>query len=82
MIGQSPKGNKKLITVEVNPPFIKLEQFLKLCGAADTGGIAKNVIAGGEVLVDGEICTMRGKKLKGGEKVCFDGQTYLCKVKV
>ncbi len=72
----------KVITVEVNPPFIKLEQFLKLCGAADTGGTAKNVIAGGEVIVDGQVCTMRGKKLKGGEKVCFNGQTYLCKVKV
>ncbi|MDE7280353.1 MAG: RNA-binding S4 domain-containing protein [Ruminiclostridium sp.] len=69
-------------TVEINPPFIKLEQFLKLAGAADTGGIAKNVIVGGEVTVDGEVCTMRGKKLKGGEKITFDGQTYLCRLKV
>lgn len=70
-----------MIIVEIEPPFIKLEQFLKLCGAADTGGIAKNVIIGGEVTVDGEVCTMRGKKLKGGEKIVFDGETYLCKVK-
>ncbi len=71
----------KEITVEINPPYIKLEQFLKLCGAADTGGIAKNIILEGKVTVDGEVCTMRGKKLKGGEKVCFDGNSYLCKVK-
>ncbi len=71
----------KEITVEVNPPYIKLEQFLKLCGAADTGGIAKNIILEGKVTVDGEVCTMRGKKLKGGEKICFDGNSYLCKVK-
>lgn len=71
-----------MIIVEINPPYIKLEQFLKLCGSVDTGGIAKNVILGGEVSVDGEICTMRGKKLKGGEKISFDGKTYLCRVKL
>lgn len=68
-------------TVSFLPPFIKLEQFLKLSGAADTGGIAKNVILDGLVKVDGEVCTMRGKKLKGGEKVEFGGKIYLCRVK-
>lgn len=66
--------------VKVLPPFIKLEQFLKLCGAVDTGGMAKQVISEGLVLVDGEVCLMRGKKLKGGEKVTFEGMEYLCKV--
>lgn len=68
-------------TVSFLPPFIKLEQFLKLSGAADTGGMAKNVILDGLVKVDGEVCTMRGKKLKGGERVEFQGKTYFCRVK-
>lgn len=62
------------------PPYIKLEQFLKLCGAVDTGGIAKQVIIDGLVKVNGEVCLMRGKKLRGGEKVEFDGQVYICAV--
>lgn len=70
-----------MITVEILPPYIKLEQFLKLAGAADTGGIAKNVIISGEVRVNGEVCTMRGKKLKGGELVTYDNREYLCKLK-
>lgn len=67
--------------VEIIPPYIKLEQFLKLCGAADTGGAAKQVILEGQVKVDGEICTMRGKKLKGGEQVTFNGKAYICVMK-
>ena len=66
--------------IKVLPPYIKLEQFLKLCGAVDTGGIAKQVILDGLVKVNGEICLMRGKKLKGGEKVEFEGAEYLCTV--
>lgn len=70
-----------LTEIEVRPPFIKLEQFLKLSAAVETGGMAKQVINDGLVTVDGEVCTMRGKKLKGGEKVEFDGQVFLCTVK-
>ncbi len=68
-------------TILIAPPYIKLEQFLKLSAAADTGGMAKNVILNGLVKVDGEICTMRGKKLRGGEKIEFGGKTYFCKAK-
>ena len=64
--------------IKVLPPYIKLEQFLKLCSAVDSGGIAKQVILDGLVKVDGEVCLMRGKKLRGGEKVEFDGENYLC----
>lgn len=64
--------------IEIVPPYIKLEQFLKLSAAVDTGGIAKQVINEGLVKVDGEVCTMRGKKLRGGEKVEFEGEVYLC----
>lgn len=70
-----------LTEIEVRPPFIKLEQFLKLSAAVETGGMAKQVINDRLVTVNGEVCTMRGKKLKGGEKVEFDGQVFLCTVK-
>lgn len=73
--------SESLTEIEVNPPFIKLEQFLKLSSAVSTGGEAKQVINDGLVKVDGEVCTMRGKKLRGGEKIEFDFNTYVCKVK-
>ena len=66
--------------IEVIPPFIKLEQFLKFSSAAETGGMAKRIISG-LVKVNGEVCTMRGKKLKGGEKVEVEGKVYVCVVK-
>ena len=53
--------------IEINPPYIKLEQFLKLAGIASTGGEAKNMISEGYVIVDDEVCLMRGKKLLGNE---------------
>lgn len=69
-----------MTTIKILPPYIKLEQFLKLSGAVDTGGIAKQVILDGLVKVDGEVCLMRGKKLRGGEKIEFDGEEYFCVV--
>lgn len=67
-------------TVEVEIPitteFIKLEAFLKFSGAVETGGEAKNLIQNGDVLVDGEKCTMRGKKLTPGMAVTLDGSIY------
>lgn len=66
--------------IKVLPPYIKLDQFLKLCGAADTGGIAKQIISDGLVKVNGEVCLMRGKKLRGGEKIEFEDAEYLCVV--
>ncbi len=67
--------------IEVIPPFIKLEQFLKFSSAAETGGMAKRIISEGLVKVNGEVCMMRGKNLNGGEKVEVDRQVYLCVVK-
>lgn len=55
--------------VTIRTPFIKLDQFLKFCGAVETGGIAKEIIAEGIVTVNGEVCTMRGKKLRNGDIV-------------
>ena len=63
-------------TITIQTEFIKLDSFLKFCGAVGTGGEAKIAIAEGEVQVNGEVCTMRGKKLRPGDDVRFDGVTY------
>ena len=63
--------------VEISTEFIKLDSFLKFCGAAETGGQAKELVQGGKVLVNGEVCTMRGKKLRPGDRACIDGETEL-----
>ena len=54
----------------------KLDSFLKFCGAVGTGGEAKIAIAEGEVQVNGEVCTMRGKKLHPGDTVTLDGESW------
>ncbi len=53
----------------INTPFIKLDSFLKLAGDAMTGAMAKEGIKEGKIKVNGEICTMRGKKLYDGDRV-------------
>lgn len=65
------------ISVPITTEFIKLESFLKLANAASSGGMAKNFIQNGEVEVNGETCTMRGKKLRPGDSVRFNGAEYL-----
>ena len=49
--------------------FIRLDDLLKLTGCVETGGMAKVLIQSGGVTLDGEVCTMRGKKLRGGEVI-------------
>jgi len=56
---------------------IRLDQFMKIQGMVGTGGQAKLVIQGGEVLVNGEVETRRKKKLKQGDKVTFNGETLV-----
>lgn len=53
--------------IQITTEFIKLDALLKFAGAVETGGEAKTVIQNGEVLVNGEVCTMRGKKLRSGD---------------
>lgn len=60
------------IEITIQTPFIKLEQLLKLAGLTDTGGFAKALIQQGSILVNGEVCTMRGKKIRNGDKVTAD----------
>ena len=62
--------------INIVTEFIKLEAFLKLANAVETGGEAKECIQSGEVLVNGEVCTMRGKKIRPGDTVTFQNQEY------
>ena len=57
------------ITIETD--FIKLDSLLKYAALVGTGGEAKYVIAEGMVRVNGEVCTMRGKKIRPGDTVSF-----------
>ena len=57
--------------ISITTDFIKLDSFLKLAALVGTGGEAKYVIQEGMVTVNGEVCTMRGKKLYPGDKVSF-----------
>lgn len=59
--------------VKITTEFIKLDALLKFSGVMETGGEAKEAIQGGEVRVNGEVCTMRGKKLRPGDVVEFSG---------
>ena len=62
--------------IEIYSEFIKLDAFLKCCGAGGTGGEAKLRIAAGEVLVNGGVCTQRGKKLRDGDVVRLGAEEY------
>ncbi len=62
--------------IKIKTDFIKLDAFLKFCGEAGTGGEAKLLVAGREIKVDGEVCTMRGKKLYPGDRVSAPGGEY------
>lgn len=62
------------ITRDITTEFIKLDAFLKLTGAAPTGGQAKEWIQNGEVSVNDEVCTQRGRKLRPGDVVTIAGE--------
>ncbi|MFS8861413.1 RNA-binding S4 domain-containing protein [Synechococcus sp. B60.1] len=57
-------------------PLIKLDQFLKLTGVVPTGGQAKQLIQAGQVRVNGEVETRRGRKLRRGDVVAVAGQVW------
>ena len=62
--------------ITITTEYIKLQDLLKFAAAVQTGGEAKVVIQEGGVTVNGEVCTMRGRKIRPGDDVCFDGQHY------
>jgi ribosome-associated protein len=71
------KNPGEAIPVVIGTEFIKLESAMKLANIIPSGGTAKLVIQDGCVQVNGEVCTMRGKKLYDGDRFAYEGQTYL-----
>ncbi len=64
----------KTFQIRAGEEFIKLGQLLKAAALVDTGADAKYAIEEEKVTVNGEICTMRGKKIHAGDRVCYDGE--------
>ena len=62
--------------IPIHTEFIKLQDFLKFANAVESGGMAKTGILAEDVLVNGEVCTMRGKKLRPGDVVTFLGASW------
>ncbi len=71
------RKKESAIPVVIGTEFIKLQDALKFANAVPSGGMAKTEIQEGNVSVNGEICTMRGKKLYPGDRFSFDGDNYL-----
>ena len=63
--------------VKIGTEFIKLQDLLKFAGAVETGGEAKVLIQEGAVTVNGEVCLLRGKKLRPGDRASLDGVTLV-----
>ena len=62
-------------TVKINDEFIRLDSLMKYAGLCASGGRAKYLIQNGEVLLNGEPCTMRGKKIRSGDTVEYNGDS-------
>ena len=60
--------------VEIHTDYIKLDALLKYAGAVETGGQGKELVTSGEVQVNGELCRMRGKKIRRGDRVQIGGK--------
>lgn len=65
--------------VKIETEYIKLDSFLKLAAIVQTGGQAKMLIADGMVKVNGEVCTMRGKKLRNNDIIEFQDEKFKIK---
>ena len=61
------------MNIAISTEFIKLQDLLKFASVVMTGGEAKIRILNEEVRVNGEVCTQRGKKIRPGDVVHFDG---------
>ena len=73
------KNVNTAVPVVINTEFIKLESAMKLAHAV-SGGMAKTIIQNGDVLVNGEVCTMRGKKMYPGDTFTFMETKYLISI--
>ena len=67
------------IPLAITTEFIKLQDALKYANVVYSGGEAKQLILDEQVEVNGEVCTMRGKKLREGDKFTFNDETYIIK---
>ena len=63
-------------TIVIHTEFIKLQDLLKFANLVGSGGEAKERIQDGQVRVNGEVCLMRGKKIRPGDDVCFRDRHY------
>ena len=70
------KKKDKSTPLTITTEFIKLQDAMKYANIVYSGGEAKTLIQEGEVKVNGEVCTMRGKKLRSGDTFSFAGQTF------
>ncbi|MBR1534157.1 MAG: RNA-binding S4 domain-containing protein [Ruminococcus sp.] len=61
--------------IKINEEFIRLDSLMKFSGLCNSGGRAKFLIQGGEVKLNGEVCTMRGKKIRPGDRIEYNGRT-------
>ncbi len=75
-IFEEKRHGMKKETISIDTEFIRLDSLLKRGGAVDTGGQAKFEIQSGSVRVNGETCTMRGKKMRPGDTAEFDDVCY------
>ena len=64
-------------TIAITTEFIKLQDMMKFANLVSSGGEAKVLIQEGEVSVNGEVCLQRGKKLRPGDRVTFQGRELL-----
>ncbi len=71
-----------MIELSITGEFIKLDQLLKFANVAESGGMAKEMILDEIVSVNGEICTMRGKKIRSGDIVTVEFEDGTEKIKV
>ena len=74
------KKKENVTPVVIHTEFIKLQDAMKYANIVYSGGEAKQMILDGMVIVNGEVCTMRGKKLYPGDQFTFDGQSYLISI--
>lgn len=69
-------AEKEKVQLKIDTDFIRLDAALKLANIAVTGGQAKIIIGDGQIKVNGEKCTLRGKKLRCGDSFEFDRKIY------
>ncbi len=62
--------------IEITTEFIRLDALLKFAAAVESGGAAKLLIQDAQVKVNGEICTQRGRKIRQGDMVEVNGESY------